>query len=147
MNDLLALPDRLAERYGDILALLGRICIAALFVPDASGKIMNFTNFANGLATRGLPFPTVWAVLAIIAVGGGSLAVLLGYRVRLGAVLLIAFCIMANATSHRFWEFADAARQAQTSAFWKNTALIGALVFVWLHGGGRIGVDGRARSD
>ena len=147
MNKLLALPDKLAADYGDILALLGRLGIGALFLPDAYGKIMNFTNFANGLATRGLPFPTVWAVLAIIAVGGGSLAVVLGYRVRVGAVFLIAFVIMANATSHRFWELQDAARQAQSSQFWKNTALIGGLIFVWLHGGGRIGLDGRTRSD
>lgn len=108
---------------------------------------MNFTNFANGLATRGLPFPTVWAVLAIIAVGGGSLAVVLGYRFRLGALLLIAFVIMANATSHRFWELTEAARQTQASAFWKNTALIGGMIFVFLHGGGRFGLDGRSRDD
>ena len=54
---------------------------------------------------------------------------------------------MANATSHRFWELQDAARQAQWSQFWKNTALIGGLIFVWLHGGGRIGLDARTRSD
>jgi putative oxidoreductase len=148
MNRLLDLPDRLAASYGDILALLGRLCIGALFLPDAYGKIMNFSGFAASLATRGLPFPTVWAVLAIIAVGGGSLAVLLGYRVRLGAVLLIAFVIMANATSHRFWEFQEAAAyRTQASSFWKNTALIGGLIFIWIHGGGRIGIEGRARGN
>lgn len=138
MDRLLALPDRIAESYGDILALIGRLCIGALFLPDAYGKIMNFSGFAASLAPKGLPFPTVWAVLAIIAVGGGALGTILGYRTRLAAVLLIAFCIMANITSHQFW-----AVPAQAGAFWKNTALIGGLIFLWIHGGGRIGIDGR----
>jgi len=143
MNALLDLPDRLADRYGDIMALIGRLCIGALFLPDAYGKIMNFSGFAASLAPKGLPFPTLWAILAIIAVGGGAIGTILGYRVRLAAVLLIAFCVMANATSHQFWALEGTARMAQYSAFIKNTALIGGLIFLWLHGGGRIGVDGR----
>jgi putative oxidoreductase len=144
MDRLLALPDRLAAQYGDILAVLGRLCIAALFLPDAYGKIMGFAGFESMLGTRGLPFPTIWAILAIIAVGGGSLMVLLGYRIRLGAVLLILFVIAANAISHRYWEFQDAAAyRTQMSAFWKNMSLIGGLIFLWLHGGGRYGVEGR----
>ena len=35
MNTLLALPDRIASSFRDILLLLGRILIAALFIPDA----------------------------------------------------------------------------------------------------------------
>ncbi len=143
MNTLLALPDRIAARHADVLALLARLCIGALFLPDAYGKIMNFSNFAASLGPKGLPFPTVWAVLAIVAVGFGAIGTILGYRVRLAAVLLIAFCVMANATSHQFWALEGAARMAQYSAFIKNTALIGGLIFLWIHGGGRFGVDGR----
>jgi putative oxidoreductase len=141
MNRLLALPDRLAADFGDILALLGRLCIGALFLPDAYGKIMNFNGFAASLAPKGLPLPTVWAVLAIIAVGGGALGTILGYRTRLAALLLIAFVIMANLTSHQFWEV-----PAQAGAFWKNTALIGGLIFLFLHGAGRLSLEGRSRS-
>ena len=143
MNTLLALPDRIAARHADVLALIGRLCIGALFLPDAYGKITNFSNFAASLGPKGLPFPTVWAVLAIIAVGFGAIGTILGYRVRLAAVLLIAFCVMANATSHQFWALEGATRMAQYSAFIKNTALIGGLIFLWIHGGGRFGVDGR----
>lgn len=147
MNALLALPDRIASSHRDLLILIGRLCIGVLFIPDAYGKIMNFSGFAASLAPKGLPFPTVWAVLAIVAVGGGSLGVVLGYRTRLAALLLIAFIIMANLTSHQFWEFQDAARRAQASSFWKNTALIGGLFFLFVQGAGRFSLDGRSRSD
>jgi len=146
MNTLLALPDRIAERHGDVLALLGRLCIGALFLPDAYGKIMNFSAFAASLGPKGLPFPTLWAILAIIAVGGGAIGAILGYRTRLAAVLLIAFCIMANATSHQFWALEGPQRMAQYSAFIKNTALIGGLIFLWIYGAGRLSLDGRARN-
>ena len=139
MNSLLDLPDRIASSSRDLLMLIGRICIAALFIPDAYGKIMNFSGFAASLAPKGLPFPTVWAILAVIALVGGSLGVLLGYRTRLAALLLIAFVIL---TSHQFWEV-----PAQMGAFLKNTALIGGLLFVFVQGAGRISMEGRSRND
>jgi putative oxidoreductase len=147
MNRLLTLPDRLAAAYGDVLALLGRLCIGALFLPDAYGKIMGFGRFAESLVPKGLPFPTLWAVLAIVALVVGSVGVILGWRMRLAALLLIAFVIMANVTTHLFWNFEGAARAAQASSFWKNTALIGGLLFLFIHGAGRYSVDGRARTN
>ncbi len=142
MNSLLALPDRIATSYREILLLLGRILIAALFVPDAYGKMMNFNGFAASLAPKGLPFPTIWAILAVVALVVGSLGVLLGYRTRLAALLLIAFVIMANLTSHQFWVV-----PAQAGAFWKNMALVGGLLFVFVHSAGRLAVESRSRSN
>ena len=141
MNALLALPDRIAASYRDLLLLAGRLCIGVLFIPDAYGKILNFQRFADSLGPKGLPFPTVWAVLAIVAAGAGGLGVLLGYRTRLAALLLIAFVIMANLTSHPFWEFQEAARRAQEASFWKNISLIGGLIFLFVQGSGRLAAD------
>jgi putative oxidoreductase len=143
MDRLLALPDRLAAQFGDVLVLLGRLCIAALFLPDAYGKIMNFSRFAESLGPKGLPFPTVWAVLAIIALVVGGVGTLLGWRTRLAAVLLVAFVIMANVTTHLFWTFEGPARAAQASSFWKNVSLIGGLLFLWANGPGRYSLERR----
>jgi putative oxidoreductase len=146
MNRLLALPDRLAAQFGDVLVLLGRLLIAALFLPDAYGKIMGFTRFAESLGPKGLPLPTVWAVLAVIALVVGGIGVLLGWRTRLAAVLLVAFVIMANVTTHLFWNFDGPARATQAGAFWKNMSLVGGLLFLWVYGPGRYSVDGRGRT-
>ena len=53
MSSLLALPDRIAASYREILLLIGPILIAALFVPDAYSKLMNFSGIAASLALLG----------------------------------------------------------------------------------------------
>ena len=118
--------------------LVGRCCVAALFIPDGVGKLMNFTRFAASLAGHHLPFPEAWAVAGIVAALGGGIAVLLGIQVRWAALLLAAFVVVATALSHRYWEFADEARrQANSGQFWKNVSLFGGLLFLYVAGAGR----------
>jgi uncharacterized membrane protein YphA (DoxX/SURF4 family) len=43
--------------------------------------------------------------------------------------LLLLFVIIATLSSHRYWEFAEAAaRRAQDNNFYKNLAIMGGLV-------------------
>src|SRR6266508_2482657 len=49
---------------------------------------------------------------------------------------------IATMTSHRYWEFAEAAaRRAQDSNFYKNLAIMGGLVFAFVTAGGRFSID------
>ncbi len=57
MNSLLALPERIAPSHRDLLILIGRLCIGALFIPDTCSRIMNFSGFAASLALKSLPLP------------------------------------------------------------------------------------------
>jgi putative oxidoreductase len=126
------------NRTDDLALLVGRCCIAALFIPDGFGKLMNFSRFAASLAGSGLPFPEAWAAAAIFAALGGGIAVLLGIQVRWAALLLVAFVVIATALNHRYWEFADEARRrANAGQFWKNVSLVGGLLFLHVAGAGR----------
>jgi putative oxidoreductase len=44
------------NRANDALLLLGRLLMAALFLPSGVGKAMNFAPFAASLADKGLPY-------------------------------------------------------------------------------------------
>ena len=129
------------DRTNDAALLLGRLLVAALFVPGGFNKLVAFPGFAASLAAKGLPYPEVWAVLAVAAELGGGLAVLLGFQARWAALLLLAFTVMASGTSHRFWEYADPDRRNQSIHFWKNAAIMGGFLFLYASGPGAWSLD------
>src|SRR5438105_1924944 len=75
--------------------------------------------------------------------------ILLLGRLALGAIfvksglqkLMVLFVIVATGISHRYWEFADAARRLQESQFFKNLSIIGGFVLLFATGSGRFGLD------
>ena len=51
----------------NLLALVGRVLLAYLFIPAGIGKIgAGFAGTVGYIASKGLPMPTVGAALAII---------------------------------------------------------------------------------
>jgi putative oxidoreductase len=133
--------DTIAQRGAPVLLLLARLLIAALFVPSGFGKLMNLTGFTASLASRGFPAPGIMAPLGATIECLAPAAIALGFKTRYAALLLILFTIIATTMSHRYWEFADAARQAQAVNFWKNAAILGGLLFVFVCGPGRLSID------
>ena len=63
-------------------------------------------------------------------------------RMLLGAVLFIAFVIVAALAAHHFWTMTvPAERAGHFTNFWKDIAIIGGLVMLATMGGGRYSVD------
>ncbi len=135
--------DWAATRLQPWILLLGRLAIGAIFVESGFGKLFNFSGFAAGLAEKGLPYPTFWAALAVLVEFGGGLAVVLGIRVRLAALLMMAFTVVAALLSHNFWTMEGAERAENYIQFMKNLAIAGGFLFLFLLGGGPIALDRR----
>jgi len=52
------------------------------------------------------------------------------------------FVLVATFSSHRYWDFTDAAvRRAQDSSFYKNIAILGGICFLFACGAGRFSLD------
>src|SRR5512135_2979532 len=87
------------------LVLLGRILYSAIFLMSGPG---HFTEksiayaAAQGvpLASLAVPFSGILAIL-------GGLSILLGYKAKYGAWLLVLFLIPVTLMMHRFWGVAD----------------------------------------
>jgi putative oxidoreductase len=125
------------DRANDLVLLLGRLLMAALFLPSGFSKLLGFTGFAASLATKGLPYPEAWAAAAVAIEVLGPVALILGVFPRWTALLLIAFVVMASGTTHRYWEFTEAAaRRAQEINFYKNVGIIAGLLFYFVSGPG-----------
>jgi putative oxidoreductase len=97
--------------------------------------------FAASLEKNGVPYASMLAPVGACVEFFGGLAIVLGIEVRAVALLMIAFVIVATLISHRFWEFADAARKAQATQFSKNVAIAGGFVLLHVAGGGRYAVE------
>ena len=84
-------------------ALGGRLLLAAIFLHEAWSKLMGYAAAVAYTEAFGLPG---WLLPGAIAVElGCGLMILLGYRTRLAALLLAAFCIVTAIVFHR--NFAD----------------------------------------
>lgn len=128
---------------GRIGPLVGRLLIAALFVPAGAMKIGNFAGTAAHMAQAGLPLVPLLLVLTIIIELGGGLMLLLGWRARAAALVLFLFLIPVTLVFHAFWGLTDpAAHYQQQINFMKNIAIMGGLMFVAAFGPGPLSLDG-----
>jgi putative oxidoreductase len=131
----------------DLALLLGRIALSALFIPGGLSKLTNLAGFTASLQKQGVPFAEVLAPLGAGIEFLGGIAVLIGFQTRLAAVLMILFTIIATLIAHRFWEFEGAQRQMQQGQFFKNLAIVGGYLALWVSGPGRYALDRLWRRD
>jgi uncharacterized membrane protein YphA (DoxX/SURF4 family) len=83
----------------DTLALIGRILIAALFIPAGFGKLMGFAGTVGYITSAGLPLPQVAAAIAIIVELGLGIALLLGFKTRWVALAMAIFTVATACSS------------------------------------------------
>ena len=117
------------------LALLGRICYSAIFI--LSGPNHFGAKDIGYAASSGVPMPSVLVPLSgVIAILGG-LSILLGFKARWGAWLIVLFLVPVTLYMHRFWGVADAqAAQMQMINFMKNLSMLGAAFYFAAVGSG-----------
>ena len=137
--------NRLCEMVKHYGPLAGRILIALIFLRSGFGKITGFSGTAGFMASKGMPMAEFLLVGAIVFELAGAIMLILGWRVRWGALLLIAFTIPATLIFHNFWAVDAAQVQSQLSHFMKNVAIIGGLFYVMAFGAGPLSLDNRSR--
>ncbi|WP_299467229.1 DoxX family protein [uncultured Gimesia sp.] len=127
-----------------LVTVFGRIMIATIFLMSAVGnKIPNFNNIAGYMASEGVPLPKLMLAGAIVFLIVGSLSIIVGFKARIGAGLLLVFLVLATYYFHDFWTIEDAqAKQGQMIHFMKNLALMGTMLFLIANGSGRMSLDG-----
>ncbi len=116
--------------------------IATIFLMSAAGnKIPQFNSVAGYMASEGVPTPKIMLVGAIVFLILGSVSIIVGYKARIGAALLLVFLILATYFFHDFWNFQGAEQQPQVIQFMKNLSMMGTMVFLMANGSGPASVD------
>lgn len=121
---------------------ISRVLISAVFI--VFGYIQ-FTHIGNYIANpavikvagwTGILTPTMIAyMVASIDLFGGVL-ILVGYQTRWTSLVLIVFVALTCILVHNFWTMEGPTRAANQGHFYKNLALIGGLLLIYVHGPG-----------
>jgi putative oxidoreductase len=127
------------------LVPLGRAAFAVgffLFSPLTS--LQQSISYA---AQQGVPLPQLLVSLAGLISLAGGLSVLLGYRARVGAWLLVLFLVPVTFFMHNFWTMKDPMMaQWQLGAFIGNVSRVGMALLIAHFGAGPVSFDERVRA-
>ncbi len=118
----------------DVLALVGRLFVAIIFLASAFGKITNFDGTLQFMDSHGMPAVNLLCIGAIAVEALGAVALILGYKTRWGAAALAVFLVAAT------WVFHTA--PDQRIQLLKNLAILGGLLNLIAHGPGGISLEG-----
>jgi putative oxidoreductase len=138
---ILGYADAVAARTSDSVLLAGRLAMGVIFFQSGFAKLTGLSAFIGSLGNRGVPFPDFWGPVGAISEFTGGTLIILGLGTRYAAALIVLFVIVATAISHRYWEFAEPARRLQQGNFFKNLAIIGGALFLFIGGAGRFSFD------
>ena len=132
-----------------VVGVVGRIMLCAVFLAAAVGYTApNASNVAQSIAASGT-FAPKWALVGgIVLLVIGSLSVVMGYRARLGALLLLTLLVLATYHFHgfTFWTLVNAqARQEQIFHFVTSLSMMGAMLFIIANGPGQMSLDAKRR--
>jgi len=116
----------------DVVALIGRILFAALFLGSAFGHLTQSEAMAGYAKSRGVPQAKLAVLGSGVLILVGGLLVLLGLWMDLGALLLVVFLVPTAFMMHGFWKETDPmAKQTEMVAFQKDIALAGAALIIF----------------
>ncbi len=125
------------------LSLIGRLLLAALFLPAGLSKIGGFEGTVGYIAAAGLPMPQLAAVVAIVVEIVASLALIVGWGTRWAALALALFTLVATFGFHNFWAMPAEQAMVQQQMFFKNIAVVGGLLVLAAFGAGALSMDAR----
>jgi putative oxidoreductase len=124
------------------VVVLGRFFYVLLFLMAGP---LHFSKPEIAYAvSAGVPLASIAVPLSGVLAIAGGLSILLGYRAKLGAWLLVIFLIPVTLMMHKFWGVQDPMMaQIQMAMFLKNVAMLGAALLISQFGAGPISLDAR----
>ena len=125
-----------------LIVLLGRILFSLIFL------ISGFSHFSSQSVayanSQGVPAASFLVpasgILAII----GAISIIIGYKAKIGAWLIVVFLIPVTFMMHNFWTLTDPMmKQMQMAMIWKNISMLGGALLITWYGAGLLSLDAR----
>ena len=114
--------------------LIGRIFISILFLLNGYFKIINYDGTIEWMESFGIP--GILLLPAIILEITAPILIMLGYKTKIAAALLAAFCLTTALIFH-----VDFSSQIQVTSFLKNIALAGGFLIIVVNGAKKFSFD------
>jgi len=124
------------------VVVLGRFFFALIFLVAAPNHFTRQTIAFS--ASQGVPLASIAVPLSGVVAIAGGLSILLGYRAKLGAWLLVLFLVPVTLLLHKFWTVTDPMMaQIQMILFMKNVSMLGGALLISHFGAGPFSLDAR----
>ena len=111
----------------NIIDLIGRIFISALFLISAFNKIFNLEGSMGWMEGFGVPGFLIYPAIAVEIIL--PVFVIIGYQARVASGMLAIFCLITAFVFHF-----DFSNQTQLVSFLKNIGLAGGFLFIVANG-------------
>ena len=111
----------------NVLDLIGRIFISALFLISAFNKIFNLDDSMGWMEGFGVPGFLIFPAIAVEIIL--PMLVIVGYQARIASGILAIFCLVTAFLFHF-----DFSNQSQLVSFLKNIGLAGGFIFIVANG-------------
>jgi putative oxidoreductase len=122
------------ERFQDISMLLGRVFLSLIFIVSGFNKITDYAGTQGYMESMGVPALMLPLVIILELLGG--IAILIGFKTRIVALLFIGFNVISALLFHS--DFDD---QTQMTMFMKNIAIAGGFLLLFAQGAGAYSID------
>ena len=124
------------------IPLIGRFFYSLMFIFAGFANLVKLSEASKYAASMGVPAPTVAVLISHLMILAGGLSILLGYKVKIGSILLIIFLIPTTLIMHRFWGIEDPQMvQIQMIMFMKNLSMAGGALIFYYYGTGPFSIE------
>jgi putative oxidoreductase len=120
------------------IPLIARTFLSVIFLRSGFNKLFDPTGTREQIAGAGIPLAGLVLIFTILFEIAGALSIILGYKARIGAILLTIFLIPATLVFHN-----PLADPTETIQFLKNLSILGGLLMVYAFGSGPLSLDNR----
>ena len=123
-----------------VLSITGRFLFSVLFI--VSGVSHFSSQTIAYAASQGVPLADLMVPLSGVMALVGALSIIMGYKAKFGALLIILFLVPITFTMHPFWNITDPMQyQLQFVMFFKNLSILGGALHIALWGAGPYSID------
>ncbi len=119
---------------------LGRLFFSIIFILASKHHFESGT--VGYAASHGVPFAALLVPITGLMILAGGLSILVGFKARFGALLIILFLVPTTLMMHAFWAVADPqAAGVQQIMFLKNLSMLGGALIIFHFGAGPYSMD------
>ena len=126
------------------VVFLGRFLFVLIFLTAGPNHFASQT--IAYAASQGVPVASLAVPFSGVIALSGGLSILLGYRAKIGAWLIVLFLAGVTPILHNFWAVTDPMmHQIQLVMFMKNVSMLGGALLISQFGAGPWGLDARRK--
>lgn len=126
------------------IVFLARLLFVLIFIMSGPRHFLSQT--IAYAASQGVPMASIAVPFSGVLAFVGGLSIVLGYRAKLGAWLIVLFLVGVTPMIHKFWVVTDPMMyQMQFVMFMKNVSMLGGALLITQFGSGPWSLDARGK--